>query len=162
VSRRSQKASATVGSPSPTCHGATGVRLVTTVLHGLARSPATSSRSTPRASVRGGRVSCPERVRRPAPSGERARQAPVEAGPGDLGEHARDARLEGRHGRPGSPRPGSDQGLLWISGMLRARAGPYANICETSDNFAPAPEFASALRCQVTDIRELRVDATWV
>ncbi len=42
---------------------------------------------------------------------------------------------------------------------MAAEACPYANVCETCDNFVPAPEFAPALRSQVTDIRELRADA---
>lgn len=40
-----------------------------------------------------------------------------------------------------------------------AQTCPYANICETCDNFVPAPEFAPALRDQLTDIRELQTDA---
>ena len=48
----------------------------------------------------------------------------------------------------------------YCSRHLAAEACPYANVCETCDNFVPAPEFASALRSQVTDIRELRADAT--
>lgn len=42
---------------------------------------------------------------------------------------------------------------------LAAQACPYANICETCDNFVPAPEFIPALRDQLTDIRELQADA---
>jgi len=48
----------------------------------------------------------------------------------------------------------------YCSRHLTAEACPYANVCETCDNFVPAPEFAPALRSQVTDIRELRADAT--
>ena len=48
----------------------------------------------------------------------------------------------------------------YCSRHLAAEACPYANVCETCDNFVPAPEFAPALRSQVTDIRELRADAT--
>jgi integrase len=43
---------------------------------------------------------------------------------------------------------------------LAAEACPYANICETCDNFIPAAEFVPALAAQVTDIRALRDDAT--
>lgn len=42
---------------------------------------------------------------------------------------------------------------------LAAQACPYANICETCENFIPAPEFASALTAQLTDIQTLRDDA---
>jgi integrase len=42
---------------------------------------------------------------------------------------------------------------------LAAEACPYANICETCENFVPVPEFIPALRAQLTDIRELRADA---
>jgi site-specific recombinase XerD len=40
-------------------------------------------------------------------------------------------------------------------------AGPcdYANICETCDNFTPAPEFAPALADQLADTRALHADA---
>ena len=38
-------------------------------------------------------------------------------------------------------------------------ACPYANICETCDNFTPATEFAPALTAQLTDINALRADA---
>lgn len=48
----------------------------------------------------------------------------------------------------------------YCSRHLAAEACPYANVCETCDNFVPAPEFAPALRSQVTDIRELWADAT--
>ncbi|HAF09072.1 MAG TPA: hypothetical protein DCK98_03185 [Chloroflexi bacterium] len=42
---------------------------------------------------------------------------------------------------------------------LAAEACPYANVCETCENFLPAAEFAPALRTQLVDIRELRADA---
>ena len=42
---------------------------------------------------------------------------------------------------------------------LAAEACPYANICETCENFLPAAEFLPALAAQVADIRELRDDA---
>ena len=42
---------------------------------------------------------------------------------------------------------------------LAAEACPYANICETCENFLPATEFLPALAAQVADIRELRDDA---
>lgn len=47
----------------------------------------------------------------------------------------------------------------YCSRHLAAEACPYANVCETCDNFVPAPEFVPALRSQLTDIRELRADA---
>jgi len=40
-----------------------------------------------------------------------------------------------------------------------AGACPYANICETCDNFVPTPEFVPALCDQVADIDRLRTDA---
>jgi len=43
---------------------------------------------------------------------------------------------------------------------LAAEACPYANICETCDNFIPATEFVPALTAQLADIRALRDDAT--
>ena len=39
-------------------------------------------------------------------------------------------------------------------------ACPYANICETCDNFTPAAEFATALTDQAADVRGLQADAT--
>jgi integrase len=36
---------------------------------------------------------------------------------------------------------------------------PYANICETCDNFVTGPEFADTLRSQLTDIQHLQADA---
>ena len=42
---------------------------------------------------------------------------------------------------------------------LAAEACPYANICETCENFLPADEFLPALRAQITDVRQLRDDA---
>ena len=42
---------------------------------------------------------------------------------------------------------------------LAAGACPYANICETCDNFVPGPEHLPALRDQLTDIGQLRADA---
>jgi integrase len=41
-----------------------------------------------------------------------------------------------------------------------AGACPYANICETCDNFVTGPEHADALRNQLTDIRHLHADAS--
>jgi hypothetical protein len=38
-------------------------------------------------------------------------------------------------------------------------ACPYANICETCDNFVTGPEFAPALRDQLTDVQRLHADA---
>lgn len=40
-----------------------------------------------------------------------------------------------------------------------AGACPYANICETCDNFVPGPEHLPILRDQLTDLRKLRDDA---
>jgi hypothetical protein len=40
-----------------------------------------------------------------------------------------------------------------------AGACPYANICETCDNFVTGPEFAPALRDQLTDVQDLHADA---
>ena len=42
---------------------------------------------------------------------------------------------------------------------LAAGACPYANICETCDNFVPGPEHLRVLRDQLTDVRRLRADA---
>jgi integrase len=42
---------------------------------------------------------------------------------------------------------------------LAAGPCPYANICETCDNFAPRPEDADGLRRQLADVEALRVDA---
>jgi integrase len=47
----------------------------------------------------------------------------------------------------------------YCSRHLAAGACPYANICETCDNFVPGPEHLAALRDQLTDIRQLRADA---
>ncbi len=40
-----------------------------------------------------------------------------------------------------------------------AAACPYANICETCDNFVTGPEFSDAIRDQLTDVRNLQADA---
>lgn len=42
---------------------------------------------------------------------------------------------------------------------LAADACPYANICETCENFQPTTEFLPALRAQTVDVSELRDDA---
>jgi hypothetical protein len=47
----------------------------------------------------------------------------------------------------------------YCSRHLAAEACPYANICETCDNFVPGPEFVPALRAQLDDIRALKDDA---
>lgn len=47
----------------------------------------------------------------------------------------------------------------YCSRHLAAGACPYANICETCDNFVPAPEFAPILESQLADVRTLRGDA---
>jgi hypothetical protein len=36
---------------------------------------------------------------------------------------------------------------------------PYANICETCDNYVTGPEFADALHDQLTDVQHLKADA---
>ena len=36
---------------------------------------------------------------------------------------------------------------------------PYANICETCDNYVTAPEFRNAITNQLADIRALKADA---
>ncbi|MFI0425277.1 tyrosine-type recombinase/integrase [Spongiactinospora sp. 9N601] len=40
-----------------------------------------------------------------------------------------------------------------------AGACPYANICETCDNFVTGPEFTDALHSQLTDVQALQADA---
>lgn len=40
-----------------------------------------------------------------------------------------------------------------------AGACPYANICETCDNYVTAPEFRDALDYQVADVKALEADA---
>jgi hypothetical protein len=40
-----------------------------------------------------------------------------------------------------------------------AGACPYANICETCDNVITGPEFADAIRGQLTDLQHLQADA---
>nr|WP_232060666.1 site-specific integrase [Mycobacterium avium] len=40
-----------------------------------------------------------------------------------------------------------------------AGACPYANICETCDNYVTAPEFRDTLTDQLADVRALRTDA---
>ena len=47
----------------------------------------------------------------------------------------------------------------YCSRHLSAQACPYANVCETCDNFTPTPEFAPILAAQLDDIRELHADA---
>jgi integrase len=47
----------------------------------------------------------------------------------------------------------------YCSRHLAADACPYANVCETCDNFVPGHEFAPALRAQLDDIRALKADA---
>jgi integrase len=47
----------------------------------------------------------------------------------------------------------------YCSRHLAAEACPYANVCETCDNFVPGDEFAPALRSQLEDIRSLKDDA---
>lgn len=47
----------------------------------------------------------------------------------------------------------------FCSRHLAAEACPYANLCETCDNFVVAPAFVPALRSQLADIHELQSDA---
>ena len=47
----------------------------------------------------------------------------------------------------------------YCSRELAAKACPYANICETCENFITAEEFAPALHAQLADVRALRQDA---
>jgi site-specific recombinase XerD len=47
----------------------------------------------------------------------------------------------------------------YCSRHLAAGACPYANVCETCDNFVPAPEFVPILESQLADVRALRDDA---
>lgn len=47
----------------------------------------------------------------------------------------------------------------YCSRHLAAGACPYANICETCDNFAPGPEHLPAIHDQLSDLRQLRADA---
>ncbi len=47
----------------------------------------------------------------------------------------------------------------YCSRHLTAEACPYANVCETCDNFVPGHEFVPALRAQLDDVRALKRDA---
>lgn len=47
----------------------------------------------------------------------------------------------------------------YCSRHAAGEACPYANICETCDNYTPAVEFIPALTDQLTDIHALQVDA---
>jgi integrase len=47
----------------------------------------------------------------------------------------------------------------YCSRHLAAGACPYANICETCDNFVPGPEHLPVLHDQLSDLRQLRADA---
>jgi hypothetical protein len=47
----------------------------------------------------------------------------------------------------------------YCSRHLTAGACPYANICETCDNFIPGPEHLPVLQDQLSDIHQLRADA---
>ncbi len=47
----------------------------------------------------------------------------------------------------------------YCSRHLAAGACPYANICETCNNFVPGSEHLPVLRDQLADIRQLRADA---
>ena len=47
----------------------------------------------------------------------------------------------------------------YCSRHLAAEACPYANICETCDNFVPAAEFVPVIEDQLADVRALRDDA---
>lgn len=47
----------------------------------------------------------------------------------------------------------------YCSRPLAAEACPYANICETCENFVPTAEFAAVMEAQLADVRALRDDA---
>ena len=47
----------------------------------------------------------------------------------------------------------------YCSRHLSAQACPYANVCETCENFVPGQEFVPALRAQLDDVRQLKADA---
>ncbi len=47
----------------------------------------------------------------------------------------------------------------YCSRHAAGEACPYANICETCDNYTPAPEFLPALTDQLADIHALKADA---
>jgi integrase len=47
----------------------------------------------------------------------------------------------------------------YCSRHLTAEACPYANVCETCDNFVPTHEFVPALQAQLEDVRALKADA---
>jgi hypothetical protein len=47
----------------------------------------------------------------------------------------------------------------YCSPHFTAGACPYANICETCDNFIPGPEHLPVLQDQLSDIHQLRADA---
>lgn len=47
----------------------------------------------------------------------------------------------------------------YCSRHVAAEACPYANVCESCDNFTPTPEFAPILAAQLDDIRHLHHDA---
>jgi integrase len=47
----------------------------------------------------------------------------------------------------------------YCSRHLAAEACPYANVCETCDNFVPTREVVPALRSQLDDVRALKDDA---
>lgn len=47
----------------------------------------------------------------------------------------------------------------YCSRHLAAEACPYANVCETCDNFVPGREFVPALRAQLDDVHALKDDA---
>jgi len=76
------------------------------------------------------------------------------------------ARSRAGSGRT-STTPGSGSIRRRISSASRAHcsrhaagdACPYANICETCDNYTPAAEFIPALTDQLTDVHALRTDA---
>lgn len=50
-------------------------------------------------------------------------------------------------------------GLIGCPDGPAAEACPYANVCETCDNFMPTPDFVPVLQAQLADITELRADA---
>ena len=55
--------------------------------------------------------------------------------------------------------PQDPRGSRLLLPTPRRRRLPYANICETRDNFVPGPEHLPVLHDQLSDLRQLRADA---
>ena len=87
--------------------------------------------------------------------------------------HEQGPQPAGPHPHPGrqAHRPGPDRNgcarrcsrpasrTATAHATLAAEACPYANICETCDNFVTTTEFIPALQAQLADITALRDDA---